>query len=45
MRSGLQQKALVLGARIYHDKPSDFAAQFARNWRDWQSTQSRRYAS
>jgi CHAD domain-containing protein len=38
MRSGLQQKALVLGARIYHDKPSDFAAQFARDWRDWLST-------
>jgi CHAD domain-containing protein len=36
-RTGLQQKALVIGARIYHDKPADFAARFARDWRNWKS--------
>lgn len=36
MRTGLQQKALVLGARIYRDKPSEFAERFARDWRHWQ---------
>jgi CHAD domain-containing protein len=36
-RTGLQQKALVIGARIFHDKPADFAARFERDWRNWKS--------
>jgi CHAD domain-containing protein len=39
-RTGLQQKALVLGARIFQDKPADFAARFARDWRNWKASRS-----
>jgi len=34
-RTELQEKALVLGERIYEEKPREFAARFERYWRSW----------
>ncbi len=36
-RSELQGKAVVLGRRIYEEKPKAFAVRFGKYWRDWQS--------
>jgi len=34
-RTGLQDKALVLGERIYEDKPPAFAARLGKYWSEW----------
>lgn len=34
-RTGLQEKALQLGQRLYEEKPSAFTARLGRYWRDW----------
>ena len=36
-RSKLQDKAVVLGRRIYEEKPRAFASRFGKYWQDWQS--------
>ena len=36
-RSELQDKAIVLGRRIYEEKPKAFAVRFGKYWGDWQS--------
>jgi len=35
-RVELQDKALVLGSRIYKERPKEFDTRFARYWNDWQ---------
>lgn len=35
-RVELEDKAFVLGARIYEERPKEFAARFGRYWSDWQ---------
>jgi len=35
-RVELQDKAFVLGARIYEERPKEFEARFGRYWNDWQ---------
>ena len=39
-RSELQEKAVVLGRRIYEEKPKAFAARFGKYWKVWQSQPS-----
>ncbi|HTV50497.1 MAG TPA: CHAD domain-containing protein [Steroidobacteraceae bacterium] len=34
-RTQLQDKAFVLGERIFREKPRSFAARFGRYWREW----------
>lgn len=34
-RTRLQEKAFLLGSRIYAEKPRDFAARFERYWKGW----------
>jgi CHAD domain-containing protein len=34
-RTELQDKAIVLGERLYEEKPADFSARFGRYWSDW----------
>ena len=36
-RNQLQDKAVLLGRRIYEEKPKAFAARFGKYWREWQS--------
>jgi CHAD domain-containing protein len=36
LRTELRDKAMVLGRRLYEEKPSAFAARFGQYWRDWQ---------
>lgn len=35
-RVQLQDKAFVLGARVYEERPREFATRFAGYWNDWQ---------
>jgi CHAD domain-containing protein len=35
LRTELRDKAIVLGRRLYQEKPAAFEARFARYWRDW----------
>ena len=35
-RAELRDKAIVLGRRLYQEKPAAFAARFGQYWRDWQ---------
>jgi CHAD domain-containing protein len=35
-RVELQDKAFVLGARIFEERPKEFEARFGRYWNDWQ---------
>jgi CHAD domain-containing protein len=35
-RVELQDKAFVLGARIYEERPKEFETRFGRYWNDWQ---------
>ena len=35
-RTELRDKAMVLGRRLYQEKPAAFEARFAQYWRDWQ---------
>jgi CHAD domain-containing protein len=39
-RSQLREKSLLLGARLYEEKPRLFADRFAKYWRDWRAAQS-----
>jgi CHAD domain-containing protein len=39
-QSRLREKSLLLGARLYQDKPRLFAARFAGYWRDWRAEKS-----
>ena len=36
-RSQLQDKAVLLGRRIYEEKPKAFAARFGKYWQEWKS--------
>ena len=36
LRTELRDKAIVLGRRLYQEKPVTFEARFAQYWRDWQ---------
>jgi CHAD domain-containing protein len=36
LRTELRDKAMVLGRRLYEEKPSAFEARFGQYWRDWQ---------
>jgi CHAD domain-containing protein len=36
LRTELRDKAMVLGRRLYQEKPPAFKARFAQYWRDWQ---------
>jgi CHAD domain-containing protein len=36
LRTELRDKAMVLGQRLYEEKPTVFAARFGQYWRDWQ---------
>jgi len=36
LRTELRDKAMVLGKRLYEEKPAAFAARFGQYWRDWQ---------
>lgn len=36
LRMELRDKAMVLGRRLYEEKPSAFKARFGQYWRDWQ---------
>ena len=36
LRTELRDKAMVLGRRLYKEKPSAFEARFGQYWRDWQ---------
>jgi hypothetical protein len=36
LRTELRDKAMVLGRRLYEEKPSAFEARFGEYWRDWQ---------
>jgi CHAD domain-containing protein len=36
LRTELRDKAVVLGRRLYEEKPSAFEARFGEYWRDWQ---------
>jgi CHAD domain-containing protein len=36
LRVELQDKAFVLGARIYEERPKEFETRFGRYWADWQ---------
>jgi hypothetical protein len=36
LRAELRDKAMVLGRRLYKEKPSAFEARFGQYWRDWQ---------
>jgi len=40
-RLQLQDKAIVLGTRLYEEKPARFAAHFGRYWRSWRSVRSK----
>jgi hypothetical protein len=35
-RVELQDKAFVLGSRIYEERPKEFETRFGRYWNDWQ---------
>jgi len=39
-QSQLREKSLLLGARLYDEKPRAFADRFGRYWRDWQAEKS-----
>jgi CHAD domain-containing protein len=39
-RSQLREKSLLLGARLYMEKPRPFADRFAKYWRDWRAEKS-----
>jgi len=43
-RTALQDKAFVLGARLYEETPSQFAARFGRYWREWRHARAARSA-
>jgi CHAD domain-containing protein len=36
-REELREKALLLGSRLYEEKPRAFARRFAQYWRDWRA--------
>ncbi len=36
LRTEFRDKAMVLGRRLYQEKPAAFKARFAQYWRDWQ---------
>ena len=36
-RGELREKAMLLGARLYEEKPKAFAKRFAQYWRDWRA--------
>ena len=36
LRTELRDKAMVLGRRLYEEKPSVFESRFGQYWRDWQ---------
>jgi len=38
-RTELRDKAMVLGRRLYEEKPATFGARFGQYWRDWQREQ------
>jgi CHAD domain-containing protein len=38
-RTELRDKAIVLGHRLYEEKPAAFEARFGQYWRDWQREQ------
>jgi hypothetical protein len=33
----LREKALLLGSRLYEEKPQAFASRFGKYWRDWRT--------
>jgi len=39
-QSQLREKSLLLGSRVYDEKPRTFANRFGRYWRDWQAEKS-----
>jgi hypothetical protein len=39
-QSQLREKSLLLGTRLYQEKPRVFAARFAQYWRDWRAEKS-----
>lgn len=39
-QSQLREKSLILGARLYEEKPRLFAARFAEYWREWRAEKS-----
>ena len=43
-RSRLQEKAFLLGGRIYDERPTEFAARFGRFWKRWRRESARQPA-
>ena len=39
-RSELREKAMLLGARLYEEKPHAFVSRFGKYWRDWHAEKS-----
>lgn len=35
-RAELQDKAIILGRRLYHERPNEFESRFGKYWRDWE---------
>jgi CHAD domain-containing protein len=40
-RDRLQEKAFLLGKRIYEERPAAFESRFGKYWEDWQASQQR----
>jgi CHAD domain-containing protein len=41
-RDRLQEKAFLLGKRIYEERPAAFQSRFGKYWEDWRTSQQRR---